>query len=402
MADVVHYSKWTRETHRWLKTLNSLTLYDDFRDSERLAAANECWQWVELFLEKVEGCISLSRPGSDLCKFNAARPGLWVPLGTHAFELVGLAREMNEFTGGYFNPATMYLTDLWGFSPRTFAADYQPERPYDRPRVAGIMEPPDRQYVDLFLKTCDLSGVAFETRRGKSGLVKTKDPVCVDGETYQLGVDLGGIAKGWVADAVLSMVRRCGFEYAAYSCESSIAMTKSASAFAQQRGDNSYTVSLVSPRQLAGMSHYLRLRRCDGAVATSGDYGRCYTRDGVVYSHIIDPTTGMPLNVTPSMAYGNERRQRGLCTVTLIGPNAAKADALATALCLMGPRGAVDFYNTKLASDNWDMVAVVYDNQRPSDLGLITSLPAGSYRVLDCRVSLLSTCDHGKICLHGN
>lgn len=415
-----HLTKWTRQTHEWLKTDNSLTLYADFEDPERLAAANECWNWVEAFLKKVEQRLSLARPGSDLSRFNAAAPGSWTPVSPSTAELVELALEMNRLTDGLYNPATGHLTDLWGFSPRTFAPDFVPERPYDRPRVDGAMAAPDARYVDAFAAGCRLDGLAVEKRQGKCGLVKpgcagaetgtpagdspsapAEGPQGADPEAPALMLDLGGIAKGWVADAVLAMVSTCGFTYAAYSCESSMALSKSAAALAQQRGDACYTLQLASPRPLVGVPNYLQLRIRDRCVATSGDYGRCHVRDGLVFSHIIDPTTGLPMNVTRSMAWGDEHRQSGLCTVTLLGPSAAQADALATALCLMGPQRAIAFYNEKLADQGWDLVAVAYDTERPEVLELITSLAEGTYHIVDQRVRLASTAEGGHVALLG-
>ena len=62
------------------------------------------------------------------------------------------------------------------------------------------------------------------------------------------------------------------------------------------------------------------------AMATSGDYRNFIERDGVVYSHIIDPRTGYPI-------------QNGVASVTIIAPDCTMADGLATAIVVMGKKG---------------------------------------------------------------
>lgn len=392
MQESAHLTKKTMETHRWLKADSSLTLYADFNDPERLAAADELWAWVLKFLESVERRLSLLIPSSEVARFNAASSGSSVPVSPDTAELVGLALGMSAETGGAYNPATRMLTDLWGFSPRTFDKGYAPSRPYDRPLdEKGRIPVPQERYVDLMLKTCSLEGIEVGRANGRPDVSRGSVQVEDGDAVYRPEIDLGGIAKGWVADKVLAMAERCGFEYACYSCESSIAASKSASALALQRGDGRYTVKVGRPRRKRGVPDVAQFRMRGRRSATSGDYGRCYELDGVLYSHIINPLTGLPMNVTREMAFGGERHQSGLCSVTAIGPSAARADALATALCLMGPEGAASYYNERLRDRGWDIVALEYDNARPGWLGVMTSLPEGELDLLDDEAEIISS-----------
>ena len=261
------------------------------------------------------------------------------------------------------------------------------------------MPVPNPDYLATAIKLCGPDGVAAERRQGKTGLIKTADDVLVAGENMGFALDLGGIAKGWVCDAVLKTVKRCGFEYAAYSCESSMALAGSASTLAMRRGDGRYTVSLARPRKKVGVRNYAQIWVRDRAVATSGDYGRCFEKDGIRYSHIINPRTGMPMNVSQENAFGGDGRQSGLCTVTLVGPDAARADSLATAMCLMGREGAINFYNDKLAPEGWDFLALEYDNAKPGYLGLITSLVGKDLCLLDNLETVSSVDATGKVML---
>ena len=391
-------TKKTFTTHKWMHTCNELTLFADFSTQERLDAARGCWAWIEAFLEKVDRSIALSRPKSDISRFNAAAPGAWSDVSSRTAAMVCSAVGFSHKTNGFFDPTTSYLTDLWGFSPRTYAAQYTPSMWYDRPRGKdGALPPPAEGDVALLLKTCGVAQVSLEDRAGRHGLKKDASRCDYDGGEMPVRLDLGGVAKGWVADAVLETVNKYGFQYASYSCESSLAVSKSASSLALQRGDRSYTVDLARPRYKPGYPHFAQVKVHDRCIATSGDYGRGYSRNGVLFSHIISPFTGLPLNVTNDMAYGGQTHQRGLCTVTLIGPSAAEADATATALCLMGPWGAVDFFNEVLFDEGWDIVAVEYDNGRPGCLGVATSLRAPDFRLLDVDAQVLE----GRVRMRG-
>lgn len=376
----VRYFKKTMETRGYFKALNRLTLYGPFNEPDAVAAADACWSEIRSLLKKVDRSVSLSWTESDLRAFNGAPAGSWTPVNGVTAQLSRLALGAAERTGGAFNPATARLTDVWGFSPRTFSTAYEPSRPYDRPRLPnGAFPPPDPADVAAAVEACGLDGLALERRGAKYGLLKPRSELCLD---------FGGVAKGWVADAALSIARQHGFDHAAYSCESSIALARSASELALRRGSADHTLYLTHPRPKGRTPNYLQVSVHDRAIGTSGDYGRCYELDGILYAHIIDPRTGLPLNVVPGHLDGTCTRQRGLCTVTLLGPDAGNADALATALCLMGERSAREFYRDCLAAEGWDLVAVAYDTDRPEELRLITSLPADSYRVLDHRLEV--------------
>jgi thiamine biosynthesis lipoprotein len=101
-------------------------------------------------------------------------------------------------------------------------------------------------------------------------------------------------------------------------------------------------LGLTDPRNSS--SDFARVNVKDVNLSTSGDYVQYYEIDGVRYSHIIDPTTGSPI-------------QTGIASVTIVGGDAAEDDALTTALSAMGKDKAMEFINAHL-SDR--MVIMLY------------------------------------------
>jgi thiamine biosynthesis lipoprotein len=129
-----------------------------------------------------------------------------------------------------------------------------------------------------------------------------------------LTVDLGAIAKGYAIDRAAEVLRRAGIESAAINAGGDIRLIG-------DHGARPWRIAIQHPRDSARPLATLEL--ADAAVVTSGDYERFFEQDGVRYHHIFDPRTGYPA---------------GRCqSVTVVAPSAALADALSTAVFVLGP-----------------------------------------------------------------
>ena len=125
-------------------------------------------------------------------------------------------------------------------------------------------------------------------------------------------VDLGGVAKGYFGDVAIQRLRQAG----ATRCIADVGADLVTWRAAEQP---EFTVGIRNPwgEGLMGV-----IRATGGAVVTSGDYERYVTIDGKRYCHIVDPRTGQPVE--------------GMRSVTVLAPTGAEADALATALFVLG------------------------------------------------------------------
>ena len=98
-------------------------------------------------------------------------------------------------------------------------------------------------------------------------------------------------------------------------------------------GEN-FNIEFVNPRSNK-RDGYVKVKTFDEKLSTSGDNEQRYFIDGVRYCHIIDPTTGKPV-------------QTGIMSVTIIGGSAAEDDALTTAIMAMGKEKAISFIEEHL------------------------------------------------------
>ena len=134
-------------------------------------------------------------------------------------------------------------------------------------------------------------------------------------------LDLGAIAKGYIADKVKAFLESAGVKNALINLGGNV--------LALSDGDKEYAVGIQKPVQ--GSQEYVQVLKIrNEAVSTSGTYERSFEKDGVFYHHILNPKTGRPFDTVKG--YGLDVK-----SVTVIGQKSEIADMLSTALFLSGP-----------------------------------------------------------------
>ncbi|MCI5957209.1 MAG: FAD:protein FMN transferase [Clostridiales bacterium] len=350
----------SRHTSDYFSTVSALFLYTD--DNE---AFEQAWTLVKQTLEQIQSAVSLSDPASDLSRFNRLRYGESCSVGDITAAVFQTALAAYKATDGLYDPTVYPLVDLWGFSPRFNQNVYAPVQPYDRAYENGKLPLPDERYIQAFQKLTGLDGIEL-LGNAEAGwtLRKNIPPVCVEEAVFQAQLDLGGIAKGYACDLVTQLLREHGFTQGHFVCGGS-----SISLLGAPDGD--YALTLSKPRSGdSAESYYATVYASDTTLSTSSDANHTYLADGVIYCHIIDPRTGYPINMPQEGA-----PQRGIATVTLLGPSAAYNDALSTALCVMGPARAVAYVNAFL--QNQPVAMVFYETGQPFS-EVFTNLPSSA------------------------
>jgi len=341
-------------------------VYDDFGSKAAASRFETAWQEIKLMLAELENSVSVDKPGSDLYKFNEAKCGESVAIRPATAEMVAEAIKMYEFTGGAFNPAVANLVDLWGFSPRFRNANDNKTMPYDRPRNEdGSFPLPDARYIEAFKRLSDFSAVTLGGNKTAGyTLTKTVQDIEVDGVSYPLKIDFGGIAKGYGADKAVAILKKYGYEYGYVNLGlSSMQLLKRNVSDEGAPAGNMWAVSISNPNDKT--KNYISVFGKNTGLSTSGTYDVHYFLGGREYSHIIDAATGEPT-------------RSDIVSVTILGSDGGYDDALTTALCVMGKDKARDFMNTSLKDYHVAMIA-----RNGTTLELVTNMEAGAYALND-------------------
>ena len=164
-----------------------------------------------------------------------------------------------------------------------------------------------------------------------------------DGDTFSLSngamLDLGAVAKGYAADVCTAMLKESAADAAVLNLGGTIGL------YGNKPDGSAFKVGIADPENPAGYFGYLSCK--SGVLATSGGYERYFTaEDGTKYIHILDPKTAKPVD-------------NGIRSVTIFCESGTNADALSTALFVMGLDKAEEYYR---ANGGFDFM-ILTDNE---------------------------------------
>lgn len=273
--------KAQRESYR-LGTIVRITLYGD--DSEKL---KDVLDLSMKEIERLENLLSVNISSSDISLVNRASGEYPVKVSEETGFLLEKALGWSEQTEGAFDPTVGKIVKLWGIGTER-AAIPSPEQ------LKQAMELTNFRKVSVIHKA---EGTFVQTAKGQR-------------------IDLGGIAKGYVTDKVRDLLVNWGVSSALIDLGGNIAV------FGSSPKPGKWKLGLQHPFKPRG-EYFGIAEVSDVSVVTSGPYERYFESDGVRYHHIFDPGTGYPA-------------QSDLASVTIISPDSTDADALSTALFVMG------------------------------------------------------------------
>lgn len=240
-------------------------------------------------LEQVEQLTSTYLVSSELSAFNANHSTSWIAVSEELCEVIESALEVSRLTDGAFDITVGPLVNLWGFGPD-----------------GVVVRPPSDEKISAALSRVGFN--KLETLCTEPAMRKAhKD----------LYVDLSGWAKGYAVDQVATVLDEYGLQD--YLVEVGGELRASGS----NADGLQWAVAIEKPIVDDRVPQVI-LRLTDCGVATSGDYRNFFDFDGNRYSHTIDARSGRPV-------------AHALAAVTVIHDSAAFADAMATALLVLGP-----------------------------------------------------------------
>ena len=254
-----------------------------------------------------ENTLSRTIEGSDIWNVNHA-DGEPVACDDETLRVVQLGIEYGNLSGGRFDITIGPVSDLWNFD----GSDAQ---------ESAL---PDDGELNEALAHVDYQTVVVDEEAGTVQLLDA-----------QAKIDLGGIAKGYIADRVCELLEEEGVTSAIVSLGGNIACVggKPEEYYGFVSADASYksfTIGIESPysdmTSIVGYSYV-----SDGTMVTSGIYERYITVDGVQYHHILDVESGYPVD-------------SDVVGVTILGPSdtSVDCDALATICLILGSEEGYD------------------------------------------------------------
>lgn len=247
----------------------------------------------EALIISLENKFSANIASSDIGRLNRAE-GRPVQISRESYELLERSLQLARETGGNFDPAIGDIVKLWKIGT--------PEA-----RV------PSEKEISEALKKTSYKGIRLFRSEGRFYGQLPKGTA----------VDLGAIAKGRVADLLTAQFSSDGVKCALTDLGGNLAVLGSS-----PKGED-WRLGLQHPDKPRG-EYFGIVTGKDLSVVTSGPYERYFEKNGIRYHHIFDPKTGRPAD-------------SDLISVSVLDKDSTKADALCTALFVMGSRKASEF-----------------------------------------------------------
>ncbi len=267
-------AQWHRQAFHTLGTQAYIEFWAEQQDAQKLIAD------VQAEFERINQLMSPYISSSELSILNRQAATAPVQVSAELYQLLRQAREVSVLSNGAFD-----IT----FASVGFYYDYRAGK---RPDSAVLQS--SRQYVNY---------QSVELLAGNK--VRFAQP--------GVKIDLGGIAKGYAVEQAMAIIAATGIQHAQLTAGGDSRL------LGDKRG-KPWLVGIKHPRQ--DDKYAARLPLENTAVSTSGDYERYFIEDGVRYHHILDPKTGLSAT--------------GLLSVTVIGADSSRTDALSTTLFVLG------------------------------------------------------------------
>lgn len=271
------------ETDFYLDTVVSVTVYSE-ADAE---AIDTCFT----LCEKYEKIFSRTDPESELYALNEAGS---MAVSDELLELIKTALGYCRLSGGRFDITMGGVSELYGFSSQS----------------------PTLPDADVIAEK--LSHTGWEKIIIEGNTVTLTDPEAV--------IDLGAIAKGYIADRLAEELRAQGVESAIIDLGGNILCVGS------KPDGSEFKVGIQYPYRGSNLV-ITTASLSDMSVVTSGVYQRYFERDGVTYHHILDPDTG----------YSTDN---GLLSVSIVSEKSVDCDGLSTSVFSMGLDDGLELINS--------------------------------------------------------
>ncbi|MBN1408723.1 MAG: FAD:protein FMN transferase, partial [Calditrichaceae bacterium] len=255
---------------------------------------------VDDLLKQVNKQMSTWDPNSEISMFNKKTDNEPLPISSDFINVLKLADVIFRESGGAFDPTVGPLVDLWGFGKE------------------GVrLTPPSDEEVENRRKF-----IGFD-------LIEIVDDTMIKKSHPETQLDLSAIAKGFGVDKVADLLKSTGHKDFMVEIGGEVVASG-------RKKSGKWRIGIDRPYfdAVPGQNLEAVIEVSSAGIATSGDYRNYFVSDDKTYSHTIDPVTGRPI-------------VNGVASVTVIAPNCMLADAMATAIMVMGSEKGLKWVRSK-------------------------------------------------------
>ncbi|CAI0702561.1 MULTISPECIES: FAD:protein FMN transferase ApbE [Serratia] len=256
---------------------------------------------IDAVLERANDDISTYRADSVLSRFNQSRSADPQPIPRGMADIILMAQRIGRDTGGAMDITVGPLVNLWGFGP-------------DK----RVVKAPDARQIDAAKQNVGLQHLKLLSDSRGEWLQK---------DLPNMYVDLSTLGEGYGADELVRLMARNGITNYLVSVGGAVS----------SRGVNGqgkpWRVAIQKPTDRENAVQALVDLQGYG-ISTAGSYRNYFEQDGHRYSHVIDPTTGRPID-------------HRLVSATVIAPTALEADGWDTGLMVLGSEKALKLAEEK-------------------------------------------------------
>ncbi len=299
------------KTGTYFDTVITITLYD----KDQVSLIDKCFEMADHY----EKLFSRTVPDSDVSRINAAE-GAFVTVDEETIELIEYGLSYSELSNGKFDITIGALSDLWDIT----------ENP-------GII--PEEEKIQNALNTV-----------GSENLIVKDDQVALADPGTRL--DLGGIAKGYIADKMKIYLQSEGVTSGMINLGGNVLT------IGDKPDGSKYSIAVQKPFDEMNTALAV-LQISDQTVVSSGIYERYFELDNKIYHHILDTDTGYPV-------------ENNLLGVTIICDKSVDGDGLSTTCFSLGLDEGMKLIESL---DNTEAVFITDDYELHCSSGIGTDIP---------------------------
>ncbi|MGD9899644.1 MAG: FAD:protein FMN transferase [Calditrichaceae bacterium] len=278
-------------------TTYHVKIADETADAEMVEPIK---QEVDALLAEINWQMSTYKPDSEISRFNKFESTEPFVVSRSFVRVLQTAIQISGESGGAFDVTVAPLVDLWGFGKK-----------------GRRDSPPSEQEVEAVKKMIGIN------------LIKIVGDTLISKLNPETELDFSAIAKGYGVDMVADLIAGKGFKNFMVEIGGEVVVQG-------LNGENKWKIGVDRPKynQVPGRELEAVIHVSNAGMATSGDYRNYFVSEEKVYSHTIDPVTARPII-------------NGVASVTVIAPDCMLADAMATAIMVMGTDKGLQWVESK-------------------------------------------------------